>query len=268
VIAMTDALITLTTDFGTGSPYVAAVKGVLLTLNPAARVIDLGHEIPPHDLRQAAFFLASTVPYFPAAALHVVVVDPGVGSERAILYVEVAGHRLLVPDNGCWTLLTEGSHHAPRVIRLADSHFWRANASPTFHGRDIFAPVAANLSLGLDPRQLGPHTSHWVKLAWPKPSHDESGISGEVVFVDHFGNLITNIPGPAVAELAGRSGCVQIGEATIRRCVRTYAEAEPGTPIVLVSSGGWLEVAVSNGSAARTLGAAVGTPVRVLMPSE
>jgi S-adenosylmethionine hydrolase len=260
---MSDMLITLTTDFGTGSPYVAAIKGVILTLNPEVRLVDLSHEIAPQDIREAAFFLASTVPYFPLDTLHVVVVDPGVGSDRSILYVEVAGHRLLVPDNGCWTPLSEGSHHPPRVIRLTESRYWRSTVSDTFHGRDIFAPVAANLSLDLDPRELGPVAANWNRLDWPRPARRPDGVSGEVVFVDRFGNLITNIPGAALDELAGRSGSVQIGTTEIRRCVRTYAEAPPDLLVALVSSGGWLEVAINKGNASSQLHAGVGTPVCV-----
>src|SRR5262249_24106504 len=143
--------------------YVATMKGVILSLNPDARIVDLSHHIPPQDVRHAAFFLASALPHFPPAALHVVVVDPGVGGGRDILSVEVGLQRLLVPDNGCWTLLHEGRPPV-RVIRLTDQRYWRHSVSATFHGRDIFAPVAANLSLGLDPRKLGPTVTDWVRM--------------------------------------------------------------------------------------------------------
>ncbi len=257
---MADPLITLTTDFGSGSHYVAAAKGVILALNPDARIVDLSHDIPPQDLRQAAFFLASTLPYFPPESLHVVVVDPGVGSERAILYVELANLRLLVPDNGCWTWLAEEERRRPRVIRLTEKSFWRSRVSPTFHGRDIFAPVAANLSLGLHPRELGPAVSEWVRLDRPAPRHEASGITGEVLYVDHFGNLITNIPGEALT-LDDRPKRVRIAGVEVPRIVRTYSDAEPGTLIALVSSSEWLEVAVNQGDAARQLDARIGTPV-------
>src|SRR5262249_14415902 len=148
-------LMTLTTDFGEGSPYVAAMKGVLLSANPSLRLIDLGHAIPPQDVRHAAFFLAGCLPYFPPGTLHVIVVDPGVGTERALLHIEAGGHHLLAPDNGCWTLaatrLTAASTRepGPLVVRhLTEPRFWRHPVSATFHGRDILAPVAAYLSLG------------------------------------------------------------------------------------------------------------------------
>jgi S-adenosylmethionine hydrolase len=257
---MADPLVTLTTDFGSGSPYVAAAKGVILALNPHVRIVDLSHDLPAQDLRQTAFFLASTLPYFPPEALHVVVVDPGVGSQRSILYVEMANVRLLVPDNGCWTWLIESGRRRPRVIRLTDKRFWRSRISPTFHGRDIFAPVAANLSLGLDPRELGPIVADWVRLDRPQARHEPNGIAGEVIYVDRFGNLITNIPGEALT-LDERPKRVRVEGIEVPRIVRTYSEAEPGTLIALVSSSDWLEIAFTQGDAARQLDACIGTPV-------
>jgi S-adenosylmethionine hydrolase len=258
---MAEPFITLTTDFGTASPYAAAMKGVILALNPQARIIDLSHHIPPQDVRHAAYFLASALPHFPPDALHVVVVDPGVGGDRDILYAEVGAQRLLVPDNGCWTLLHDGRPPV-RVIRLTERRYWRHAVSCTFHGRDVFAPVAANLSLGLDPRLLGPPATRWVRLERPSPSHGPEGVVGEVVFVDHFGNLISNIPADVLCEGAGRRW-VKVGGHEVPRIVTAYAEAEPGTLVALGSSDGWLEVAVSHGSAARRLQAGPGTVVTV-----
>ena len=256
-------LITLTTDFGHDSPYVAAMKGVILGINPAARLVDLCHEVPPQDVRHAAFILAAAVPYFPADALHVVVVDPGVGSDRALLYVETGKHRLLAPDNGCWTpLLADGA--APvRVIRLAEPRYWRQPVSATFHGRDILAPVAGHLSLGLAPEKLGPEAADWVRLPWPSPTSRKSGMHGEVLFVDRFGNLITNIPAESVRS---RPTVLVVGKRKLRRgfrWVRTYAEAEPGQLVALISSFGTLEVAVVQGNAAKRLGAAISTAVSI-----
>jgi S-adenosylmethionine hydrolase len=256
---MAATFITLTTDYGTASPYAAAMKGVILSLNPEARIIDLSHAIPPQDVRHAAFFLASAVTHFPSDALHVVVVDPGVGGEREILYVEVGAQRLLAPDNGCWTFL-HGGRPPVRVLQLTDRRYWRHTVSATFHGRDIFAPVAANLSLGLDPRKLGPPVANWVRLQRPIPTQGPEGIVGEVVFVDHFGNLITNIPADLFVQQTGERW-IRVGAHEVPRFVRTYGEAEPGALIALVSSDGWLEIAISHGSAARQLQAGVGTVV-------
>ncbi|HMF13947.1 MAG TPA: SAM-dependent chlorinase/fluorinase, partial [Gemmataceae bacterium] len=193
---MADPIITLTTDFGEESPYVAAVKGVILSVNPAARIVDLSHQVPPQDVRHAAFLLAECIPYFPPEVIHLVVVDPGVGSERALLYLEIDGHRMLAPDNGCWTLV-KGT--IQRVVRLAEPKYWRPEISSTFHGRDILAPVAAHLSLGVNPALLGPQVEGWEKLELPAWTDYANGVGGEVIFVDHFGNLITNVPA-ALAE--------------------------------------------------------------------
>lgn len=260
---MADPLITLTTDFGLASPYVPAVKGVILGFNPAARLIDLSHALPPQDVYHAAFFLASSVVYFPDDTLHVVVVDPGVGTERAVLYVEVADQRLLVPDNGCWVLLAEKSAHEPRVRKLTEQRYWASAISSTFHGRDIFAPVAGHLSLGLDPKELGPRVHEWVTLEKRAPTPETEGLTGEVEFVDDFGNLITNLPGEILNRLAGRPHWVCVGEATVPRCVRTYGEAKPGELVALVASTGALEVAVAQGNAAQALHVGVGAKVTV-----
>src|SRR5262245_62129553 len=155
-------LVTLTTDFGEDSPYVAAMKGVILSINPDVRLVDLSHQIPPQDIPSASFFLTAAIPYFPPNTLHVIVVDPGVGTKRALLYVEAGGQRLLVPDNGCWTRLIAAGE-TPLVIRMAEPRYWRQPVSPTFHGRDILAPVAGHLSRGVDPRSLGPAVTTWIR---------------------------------------------------------------------------------------------------------
>jgi S-adenosylmethionine hydrolase len=260
---MNNPLITLTTDFGDGSPYVAAMKGVILDTNPQARLVDLSHRIPPQDVRHAAFFLRAAVPYFPAEALHVVVVDPGVGTARALLYVEVGGQRLLAPDNGCWTELAREVTGPSVVRRLADKRYWRQQVSHTFHGRDILAPVAGHLSQGLDPRLLGPLAEDWVRLALPAPVLGPNRLTGEVVFIDDFGNLISNVPDDALAAWRERAVRITIGGHEVCHHVNTYGEAEPGTLAALVSSVGTLEVAVSHGSAAAKLGAKIGSPIVV-----
>jgi S-adenosyl-L-methionine hydrolase (adenosine-forming) len=256
---MADPMVTLTTDFGTSSPYVAAMKGVLLGIDPTIRIVDLSHDIPPQDVRHAAFFLAASLPYFPPSPLHVVVVDPRVGTDRAILYVEVGGNRLLVPDNGCWTFLPDGGR-TPLVVRLEEPRYWRKTVSNTFHGRDIFAPVAGHLCMGGDPRFLGPVVTDWVRLPRSEPKRDGNQIVGEVVFVDDFGNLATNIPRDWIDKLPA-SRRVVIGPLEVTQWVRTYGDAAPGTVVALVASEGRLEVAVTQGNAARKLSVGVGAPV-------
>src|SRR5205807_9944033 len=164
-------------------------------------------------------------PCLPTGVFHVSVVDPGVGTERGLLYVEVSGQRLLVPDNGCWTTLVR--EEPPRVIKLSESRYWRLPVSATFHGRDILAPVAALLSLGLDPSLLGPCVSEWVRLELPQARCDGDGIRGEVLFVDHFGNLITNIPATALPS-PQQALRVKIGDIEISQRVRCYGEAQAG----------------------------------------
>jgi S-adenosylmethionine hydrolase len=261
---MPNPVITLTTDFGEGAPYVAAMKGVILGINPDARVLDLSHQIPPQDVRHTAFFLQNAIPYFPPSAIHVVVVDPGVGTDRAILYVEVDGHRLLVPDNGCWTTLPCTDPNRRTVLRLTASGYWRSPVSATFHGRDIFAPVAAHLSLGLDARRLGVPVQDWVRLDLPAPMRQPGRLRGEVAFVDPFGNLITNISGDSLGSIAQAGRIVQVGGRLVPLVwVRSYAEAVAGALIGLISSAGMVEIAVSQGSAADCLRVGVGTKVEV-----
>lgn len=254
--------ITLTTDFGCASPYVAAMKGVILSINPGAMVHDLSHAIPPQNLRHAAYFLATAVPCFPQGTIHVCVVDPGVGSARAALCIDACGQRLVGPDNGVFTQLLRKSPTPPVVRRLADSRYWRARVSSTFHGRDIFAPVAAHLSLGLDAAALGPELHEPVELPMPSAITFADHWQGEVQFVDDFGNLITNIPACKLKVLPMKASVAGSPPALLR-WVRTYADAAAGELVCLFSSDGYFEIAVVNGSAARRLDVTVGAPVEL-----
>jgi len=252
-------LVTLTTDFGNGSSYVAAMKGALLAVNPSARLVDLTHDLPPQDLVATSYFLADTLPYFPAGTVHVVVVDPGVGTERSLLCVEWRAQCLLLPDNGCWTSLIDDGDQ-PLVHRLSESRYWRLDVSATFHGRDILAPVAGHLTRGVAPTALGPPVTSWQRLNLPRPTQTPTGVRGEVVVVDRFGTLISNLPASEI-----RSGArVTLPGGTALQLVRTYGDAEPGTLVALIGSSGRLEVAVVNGSAAARLGVGFGTPIDVL----
>ena len=258
----TAPLITLTTDYGDSSPYAAVLKGVILTINPSARVLDLSHTIRPQNLRHACYFLATAIPSFPPETIHVCVVDPGVGSDRAAINAVVGRQRLVGPDNGIFTGVFRRVGGPVAARRLTDPRFWRHPVSHTFHGRDIFAPVAAHLSLGIDPTELGPDHPEPVVL----PAHSAvtfgNRCQGEVVFVDDFGNIITNIPAPMVKSLPvkvsfdGRS-------AHSLRWVRTYAAAAPGELVCLFSSDAFFEIAEVNGNAARRLGVGDGTQVAV-----
>jgi S-adenosylmethionine hydrolase len=251
--------ITLTTDFGDGSSYVAAMKGAILAVNPSVRLLDLIHRLPPQDLVAAAYFLCDALPWFPPGTIHVVVVDPGVGTDRKLLCVEWAGQIILVPDNGCWTPLLSPADHA-RVTCLENRRFWRSEISATFHGRDILAPAAGHLSCEVAPAELGPRLENWVHLTLPQPVATATGFRGEIVIVDSFGNLMSNVG----RRLISPGARVSIGGQLITRLVKTYGDAEPGTLVALIGSSGRLEVALVNGSAAARLGLARGAPIEII----
>jgi S-adenosylmethionine hydrolase len=260
---MAEPLITLTTDFGDSAPYVSVMKGVIYALCPVARVVDLTHAIAPQNIRQAAYFLATAVPYFPAGTIHVCVVDPGVGTERAALYTQVDGQHLVGPDNGLFTLLWRHARERPSLVRrLTEARFWRPVVSATFHGRDIFAPVAAHLARGVPPEELGPLHPHPVQLAVKLAVCTSTACEGEIQAVDDFGNLITNIPAAQVPQLPS---LVTIGSRPPLRLpwVRTYGDAPPGTLVSLFSSDGYFEIAQVQGSAARQLQVGAGESVRL-----
>ena len=269
--------IVFTTDFGLSDPYAGVMKGVVLGINPRATMVDLTHQIQPQNVRQAAFVLGTSYRFFPAEAIHVVVVDPGVGTgRRAVLLATPAG-RFLAPDNGVLShvlgdYLDDPPERPGRVdvpfalaaYNLTSSRYWLHSVSQTFHGRDIFAPAAAHLSLGVRPGELGEPVSDLVWLPAPRPAYEGHRIQGEVVNVDHFGNLVSNVPSGA---LAGDGGIeVTIKGRRIAGLSRTYQEGEQtleGGLAALVGSHGYLEIAVRNGSAALALGADVGEPVHI-----
>ena len=232
-------IVTLLTDFGTADGYVAQVKGVILSHTPLATIVDITHEIAPQDVTHARFVVDGYWHRFPPGTVHLIVVDPGVGTSRAALAV-CADHRFLVaPDNGVLSsaLRWEGAHAVAIEVPTG--------ASPVFHGRDVFAPAAAALTTGMPIEQLGPSVDQPVCLAWPVARRDQDGvIEGEVLLVDRFGNVITNLPG---TEHATR---ITFGASEVQ-VLRTYADVEPGHPLALVGSSGFVEIAVREGSAAR-----------------
>ena len=247
------ALVTLLTDFGTCDGYVAQIKGAILSHAPAASIIDVSHDIVPQDVTHARFVLGRYWRRFPPGTVHLVVVDPGVGTARAALAVE-ADHRVLLgPDNGVLSaaLGVDGA----RAVALAVPR----GASPTFHGRDVFAPAVAAITMGTPITQLGVPVDAPLCLRWPEPVSDERGrLTGEVIVIDRFGNAITNLPGPS------RPARVSLDATELPVC-RVYADVEPGQPLALTGSSGCVEIAVREGSAARRFGLRRGTRV-VLIP--
>jgi S-adenosylmethionine hydrolase len=263
------AIISLITDFGTRDEYVGLMKAVILGIDPAAVIVDVSHSIEPQDVAQAAFMLESAYRYFPAGSLHLVVVDPGVGTDRAILYLETEQQRFLAPDNGVLSLLMSPDREL-RLRRVENSRLRRPAVSPTFHGRDIIAPAAAHLSKGLDAQRLGPETdaAKTVHISGLRAGLASDGtLLGRVIHIDRFGNLITNIDAIALRQLetiqAGRSPVVVIGDLVVTAIVRTYAEGGAGRPLALIGSRGYLEIAVRAGSAQALTHARRGDPVRV-----
>ena len=256
-------IVTLTTDFGEGSRYVGAMKGVLLSINPDLTIVDISHSIAAQNVLQGAIVLDEATRYFPPGTIHVAVIDPGVGTQRRIVYAEIAGQRYVLPDNGLLTCLAQRSK--PSTMRVVnDRKWWREVVSPTFHGRDIMAPVAARLSLGDDPMQLGPECLEWVQIPLTQAKRVAGKIEGEVMEVDSFGNLITNITAEMLSDVP-RADTTRIhsdGHETFG-IYTAYADQPPMTLIALVGSGDRLELAIVDDSAKIMLGIGVGTPVRV-----
>jgi S-adenosyl-L-methionine hydrolase (adenosine-forming) len=257
------SLITLTTDFGPGSRYVAAMKGVILSINPEVQLIDISHSIPPQDIRAGAIALAETTLLFPPGTIHVAVVDPGVGTARRIIYAEIGEGRYIAPDNGLLSWLA--MRQQPRNIReVANSRLWRPTQSSTFHGRDIMAPVAGHLSLGLPIDELGPHCSDIILLPRDEVSIVGKRISGKVIEIDSFGNLITNIPRESLAGVpTDESVRVTCDEHQTHGIFKTYADQPAMTLIAVVGSNDHLELAIVGDSAAAMLGVTVDTPVTI-----
>ncbi len=260
-------LITLTTDFGHGSPYVAQMKGVILSRSPDAALIDITHGIRPQNIREAALVLADVTPRFPAGTIHVAVVDPGVGTARNLVYAELGPQRYLAPDNGLLTLVSQRAGRQC-AYSLERPGYWAESVSPTFHGRDILAPVAARLAGGLAPSQLGPPLEQLVELALPEARIAADRALGEVLLVDSFGNLVTNI---AVAHLPpaalGPELVVECKGRTIAGLQRAYDVASPGTLVAVIDSQGRLEIAAVRGNAACELAACEGTAVVARWPA-
>jgi hypothetical protein len=248
----------LTTDFGEQDAYVAAMKGVLLSGAPDANILDLSHTIPPQDVIAGAMFLAEALPWFPVGTIHVVVVDPGVGSRRNPIAVLAGEQYVVLPDNGLLTLVQD---HLPiKEARLLENPKARMPVvSATFHGRDIFTPAAAWLADERPFAQLGPVLETLETLDLPDPSAIDGGWKGELLCIDRFGNCLTNIVPDR--QLDGEQWQVTFDNHHPLPLSRTYADAEPGYPVALLSSGGRLEIAVRNGSAAESFGLRRGTVI-------
>ncbi len=265
---MPSPLFTLTTDFGHNSPYVAQRKGVIFGICPSANVIDITHSIAPQQVREGAIVLRDVTRHFPAGTIHLAVVDPGVGTERGLIYAQMNEQHFIAPDSGLLSLVAR-EVSVTKIIRLTNRAYWLPNTSHTFHGRDIIVPVAAHLANGLDVALLGAAQPTLIMLDWPEPVVKHNSIDGQVVAIDSFGNILTNI---AVSHLAAVMGLhqqrleIHLGGHVVVGLSRTYGEATAGKLVALIGSNGYLEVAAVNGSAAQRLASVIDDPVTLKWP--
>jgi hypothetical protein len=264
-----NGIVTLTTDFGLKDAYVAIMKGVILGIAPHARIIDYTHGITPGNMIEAAFMLNNGYRYFPRGTVHVVVVDPGVGGDRRAVALQTPEAAFIGPDNGVFTLIIEEAQRERgrdlHIVELNQPQFWLPQVSSTFHGRDVFAPVAAHLVRGASLAELGRplDTLTLARIATPQPL-GRNVIQGQIIHVDHFGNCITNITLEHLFSYdLGRRIVVEIIDQQLPGLFRTYIEGPTGTPMCLIGSSGHLELALSNGNAAKHLGVDIGDKLRV-----
>jgi len=257
---MAQPLITLLTDFGSRDAFVGIMKGVMLQINPALCFVDLSHEVSPQDVFAGALLLSGAAPFFPSGTIFVAVVDPGVGSHRRALLVETHTAFFVGPDNGLLSLAAPASA-VQRVVHLTNEQYFLSPCSQTFHGRDVFAPVAAHLSRGVSPEQFGVVTSDMERLTVPPVEHRPDSLTGRVIYIDHFGNATTNITENELRPFSMDTLLVSIGAVQIRGVKTSYAAGEIGAPLAVINSWGMLEIAVRNGSAAQRLDIQIGNPL-------
>ena len=257
-------LITLTTDFGYRDPFVGIIKGVIAGINANARVIDLSHDIPPQDIMAGALVLRHSVRYFPRGTIHVAVIDPGVGGARRPLLIECDDNYFVGPDNGVLSLSLEGQQ-PQRITHLSNSTYHLQPVSATFHGRDIFAPVAAYLSLGISAPAFGETVENFVQLKIPPIERLAHRIIGEILYIDGFGNLFTNISEHDLTGLTADKPVISLRDATIRGLASNYAAAVEGELVALVNSWGLLEIALYKGSARQRIAAQIGDKVEIVL---
>src|SRR5215831_3214422 len=257
---MIQPVLTLTTDFGLSDHYAGTMKGVVLGIAPGAQIVDITHEVAPFEILDGAYTIAQAYSYFPKRTVHVIVVDPGVGTERRPILAEAAGQYFIAPDNGVLTMIYEREKHKVRVIQ--NQLFLLKNRSTTFHGRDIFAPSAAWLARGTRPAAFGSLINDYVQLGLLKPQRMGKRIwSGTVLKADRFGNLITNFPIADFGDIRGRAFEMHVGLRLVDRLCSNYAQAAPGELFAIVGSSGFIEVSVNQGSAAKQLVIGAGAPV-------
>ncbi len=256
-------IITLTSDFGDTDHFVAAMKGVILSIAPRATLVDISHQVAPFEIMEGAFTLAEASRHFPNKTIHLGVVDPGVGSARRPILVEAGGQYFLGPDNGLLSMVYGRAEHC-KVRHVSNSKFFRQQVSTTFHGRDIFAPVAAHLAKGTRPSAFGPLIDDYLRPAVDRPVRtDKRSWTGAVLKVDRFGNLITNLNVDEFPTVRERPFVLIAGVHPVEKLLPTFSDGPLGEAFVVIGSSGFLEVAVNQGSASAKLGCRAGTPVEL-----
>jgi S-adenosylmethionine hydrolase len=241
---MRNPIITLLTDFGLKDPYVASMKGVILSINPQCTLVDITHQVSPYDIKEGAFILAQAYSTFPKGTIHLSVVDPRVGSPRKPILFVTKNYFFIGPDNGLFTFALK-REKLKKVIALGKMEFFLPEVSPTFHGRDLFAPVAAHLSSGVAPESFGRVIKSWNEISFPEPVLRQEKLIGEVVHIDTFGNLVCNIDYKNLLKFSkSRPFVIKIGKRTMRGLKKGYWEGRKDEPMALIGSGGFLEISV------------------------
>ena len=257
------SIITLTTDFGLQDHYVSAMKAAILAIAPDARLVDISHNIPPQDIMAGAWVVRNATMLYPPNTVHLVVIDPGVGTDRSPVAIKIEDQFFVGPDNGIFSLIGEDFEY--EAVVLNKEKFWRKERSNTFHGRDIFAPVAAHLSNGLNISHLGSPLEKLVTFRWAIPISDKDGIQGWIVHIDRFGNLISNIPEALIKEALNLSQLrIYVGNTILKNIVLTYSDVPDGEPAAYIGSSGTLEVAINKGNAKEMLGVEKGAQISII----
>jgi len=261
---MPKRLITLTTDFGTSDHFAGVMKGVISGIAPTAQIVDITHEIQAFEVPDGAFTIAQAYRYFPKKTIHVVVVDPGVGSTRRPILAEMAGQFFVAPDNGVLSMIF--AREETTVRHITNERYFLKPTSRTFHGRDVFAPVAAHLAKGVLPAKFGKLIDDHLRLSFEKPTRTgKRNWTGAILKVDRFGNLITNLHIDDFPDIRTRAFGLNVGLQIVTRLALTFTECGPGELFVLEGSSGYLEVATNQGSAAKSLGCGAGSPIELTL---
>jgi S-adenosylmethionine hydrolase len=255
---MRKPILTLTTDFGLSDHYVGAMKGVILSICPQAQIVDISHEVAAFATDEGAYIVSQAYRCFPERTVHMVVIDPGVGSARRPILAEAAGQFFVAPDNGVLSIIY--SHEKHKVRLISNEAYFRQPVSRTFHGRDIFAPVAAHLAIGVPPARFGKMIHDYLRPEFEKPQPTGNGNwSGRILKIDRFGNLITNFQEREFQALQEKSFSLTVGTSEVTRMARTYADAAPHELFVIAGSSGFLEISINQESAANRIGCQAGS---------